>query len=467
MSLKSLFEPIKIGNCTLKNRIAMAPMNMGYTGPNGFITDHTLAWFAARARGGFGLIITECFVMNPHRWRGSDSLNPALFCDQRYYRYVSELVELIHTYDGCKIFLQISPGWGSQGHAGPDSHDVPSGAASPVPMQIDYRNLNKGFRKQMRRMAPGIDEIIQSLGYKGLDELPALNDEEYAVFHAKLTDLLMSVMPEMKNYVQGETPRELDIHEIVDLEDRMAAQILAASSLGFDGVEIHSPHGYLIHQFLSRRTNKRIDEYGGSMENRARFLINIIKKARAKVGPDYPLGARFSGDECMKDGVTVHEAREFVKMSYDAGINFVDISQGGYENPGKFFPDGEDEFTQYAPGFKDAGGGIPVITPGFVNPETAAKAIAEGKTDIISLGRQAIADPYWPVKAQTGNVKDILRCTRCDQCVMNLQEAKWAQCSVNVTAGKESFFPELWLKDSPLEKKAEKIIKRTKGLPQI
>src|SRR5512138_1405172 len=155
--LEKLFEPIKIGNCTLKNRIAMAPMNMGYTGPNGYISDHTLAWFATRARGGFGLIITECFVMNPYRWRGSDSLNPALFIDQRYYRFVSELVDLVHSYDDCKIFIQLSPGWGSQGHAGHESHDVPAGAPSAIPMAIDYRNLNKGFRKQMRRMLPPID----------------------------------------------------------------------------------------------------------------------------------------------------------------------------------------------------------------------------------------------------------------------------------------------------------------------
>ncbi len=277
----------------------------------------------------------------------------------------------------------------------------------------------------------------------------------------------MAVNPDMKNYVQGEYPRELDRREIIDLEDRMATATLGAMMIGFDGVEIHSPHGYLIHSFLSRRSNKRIDEYGGSMENRARFLLNIIKKSRRQVGPDFPLGARFSGDECMPDGVTVEEAREFVRMSHEAGINFVDISQGAYENPGAFFPDGEDEFSQYGPGFKKAGNGVPVITPGFVKPETAAKAIADGKTDIVSMGRQAIADPYWPAKVKTGNVKDIVRCIRCNQCVWNLQETKWACCSVNVTAGKEKMFPELWLHDSSLAKKAEKIIKRTKGLPQI
>jgi 2,4-dienoyl-CoA reductase-like NADH-dependent reductase (Old Yellow Enzyme family) len=467
MSYEALFEPIRIGNVSIKNRIAMAPMNLGYTGPNGFVSDQTLAWYAARARGGFGLIFTECFVMNPHRWRGSDSLNPALFCDQRYYRFVSELVQLVHSYDDCKIFIQLSPGWGRQGHAGPDSHDVPAGAPSPVPMSIDYRNMNKGFRKQLRRWTPEIDDVIRGLGYGGLDELAGLNDDDYAKFHSKFTELLVRAMPDMKNYVQGETPRELEIQEIVDLEDRMAAQIRAAARLGFDGVEVHSTHGYLIHQFLSRRTNKRIDEYGGSMENRARFLVNIIHKARAKLGPEYPLGARFSGNELMKDGVTTEEAQQFVRMAYEAGINFVNISQGSYENPGAFFPDGENEFTQYGPGFKRAGKGIPVITPGFIHPETAAKAVTDGNTDLISLGRQAVADPYWPAKIRAGKVKEIVRCVRCNQCVMNLQEARWATCSVNVTAGKEKYFPELWLRGSSLDKKAKKIIARTRGLPQI
>src|SRR5512138_3839604 len=133
MSFDALFQPIEIGNVTLKNRIAMSPMNMGYTGPNGYHSDQNTAWYAMRARGGFGLIITECVVMNPHRWRGSESLNPSLLTDNRYYRFHSEMTEMIHEYNQCKVFIQLSPGWGRQGHPSVESPDCPAGGPSPIP----------------------------------------------------------------------------------------------------------------------------------------------------------------------------------------------------------------------------------------------------------------------------------------------------------------------------------------------
>ena len=103
------------------------------------------------------------------------------------------------------------------------------------------------------------------------------------------------------------------------MEEKMADMSLEALRYGFDGVEVHSPHGYLIHQFLSSRSNQRIDEYGGSLENRARFLLNIIRKTRERVGPDRALGARFSGDELMPDGVTHDEMCEFVALAAKEG----------------------------------------------------------------------------------------------------------------------------------------------------
>jgi 2,4-dienoyl-CoA reductase-like NADH-dependent reductase (Old Yellow Enzyme family) len=212
-----------------------------------------------------------------------------------------------------------------------------------------------------------------------------------------------------------------------------------------------------MHQFLSRRSNKRVDLYGGDIENRARFLTNTIRKIRETVGPDKPLGARFSGAELMPEGVTVEEAQQFVKMAVEAGCNFINISQGCYENPGAFAPDGENEFTQYGAGFKKAAGnGIPVISPGFITPGCAEKALVNNDLDVISLGRQAIADPYWPVKVKSDLEKEIVKCTRCNHCYMNLFESKWLTCSVNPTAGFEQHYPALWQN----EKKAKKFISK-------
>jgi 2,4-dienoyl-CoA reductase-like NADH-dependent reductase (Old Yellow Enzyme family) len=461
MEYKALFEPIEIGDTKLKNRIAMAPMNMTYSQPNGYMGDQNIAWYATRARGGFGLIITECIVINPHRWRGSEGVNPSLMTDNRYYRYLSKLVQTIHRYDDCKIFIQLSPGWGRQGHPDVETPDIPSAAPSSIPLHIDIRTLNKGWEKQVKRVSP---DLFKNLGMENLDPIRKMNDTEYAVLEKNILEMLHKEAPALVHVVQGESPRELRIDEIVDLENRMAMQADEAFKLGFDGVEIHSPHGYLIHQFLSPRCNKRTDEYGGSLENRARFLINIIKKIRAKIGPDKPLGARLSGDELMPEGMNHEEAKQFVAMAKDAGINYVNTSQGCYENPGAFAPDGENEFTKYGPGFKKAGKGIPVIAPGFITPDCANKAITDGKLDIIALGRQAIADPFWPAKAQAGREKDIVKCTRCNQCYMNLFEPKWISCTVNPTAGFELWYPELWLKGSRHENRVNKFMEKAKGL---
>ena len=165
MSTDILFEPIQIGNVELKNRIAMSPMNMGYTGPMGFASEQTNAWYATRARGGFGLIITECIVANPYPWRASDGLNPLLADNQNKYRQLSQMVDVVHSYKGTKIFGQVSPGWGRQGH--PDEHGLAAGAPSAIPIQVDLRNVSKGWVRQFRRVlkAEGITGMDQFIDY--------------------------------------------------------------------------------------------------------------------------------------------------------------------------------------------------------------------------------------------------------------------------------------------------------------
>ena len=463
MNFESLFQPIQLGDIELKNRIAMAPMNMGYTGPNGYHSDQATAWYAMRARGGFGMIITECVVMNPHRWGGQESLNPSLLIDERYYRYHSEMTEMLHHFNGCKVCIQLSPGWGRQGHPHAESRDCPAGAPSPVPMQVDLRKLNKGWERQLKRLAPDIGTLIPDF-----DVLYNMGDEEYEVFFAMVLEYVGEKMPEMLHILHGDTPRELSVAEIVDLEDRFATQAQAAFKLGYDALEVHAPHGYLLHQFLSPRSNHRHDSYGGSLENRARFLTNIITKTREKIGPDKPLGVRLSGDELMPGGLENEEVLRVVALCREAGANFFNISQGSYENPGAAFaPDGEDQFTKWGPGFKRAADGLPVITPGFINPETARNAISSGSTDIISLGRQSIADPFWPAKVKSGRNDDIVKCVRCQRCYMDLMTANWARCSVNPIVGKEKHYPELFLDTPKLKKKVDLYKKKMDGLPQI
>jgi 2,4-dienoyl-CoA reductase-like NADH-dependent reductase (Old Yellow Enzyme family) len=436
-------------------------MNMGYTAPDGYTSEQSNAWYATRARGGFGLLITECVVANPYPWRGSDSLNPLLVDSQRKYRQLSQMADVIHSFKGTKVFIQVSPGWGRQGHPDLEHHAIASGAPSAIPMEMDLRNLNKGWMKQIKRVAG-----VAAEGLGNLDALRTMSDEEYANIKPMIFDVVKKQSPDLYPIISGHTPRELTIREIELMEDFMVEAVCACYKLGYDGVELHTPHGYLLHQFLSPRSNHRTDLYGGSTENRARVVTNIIERVRAKVGKDKVLGCRISGDELMPEGLTHDEACKIVKLCADAGANYFNVSQGSYENPAAgFAPDGEDEFTRWAPGFKEASG-MPVITPNFMNPETAAQAIASGKTDLISLGRQSIADPYWPAKVKTGREQDIVKCARCQQCYMNLFEPRWIRCTVNPTAGLEKYYPELWKENGLLDQRAKRFMDKCGGLPQ-
>lgn len=461
MDYDALFEPITIADTKVKNRLAMAPMNMVYTDPDGYCSEQWLAWYAARAKGGFGLIITDCVVVNPHPWRGSDHLNPHLFTDERYGRRLGILADHIHAF-GARVFIQISPGFGRQGHASHSSPHEPSAAPSPIPYSIDMRNFNKGWEKTQRKLDPKMKVAIDAIG--GLDTIRKMTPRQYAIFEKTITEVMRREDPGILRSFKGEVPRELTRDEIVFLEDRMADAAREALRYGFDGVEIHSPHGYLIHQFLSRRSNNRIDEYGGSLENRARFLLNIIRKTRELIGPDRVLGARFSGDEMMPDGVTHKEMCQIVALAAKEGLSYISVSQGCYENPGAFAPDGEGEMLKYTPGFREASG-LPILTPNFRTPRASASAVSKGETDIVMMGRQAIADPFWPAKVKAGRGGDIVKCARCNTCYINLFEHKWLRCEVNPTAGFEKYMPELWRLNAPgLKSKVDKFMKKAEGL---
>lgn len=462
MDYDILFKPIKIGDVEIKNRLAMAPMNMVYSDPDGYCSEQWLAWYAARARGGFGLIITDATVVNPYPWRGSDHLNTHLFTDERYGRRLGILADHVHAF-GAKIFIQLSPGFGRQGHHSADTPHEPPAAPSPVPYRIDLRNGNRGWERQIKRLAP---ELYDQIG--GLQTIKNLSDEDYARLEQAIELVLRQEDPSLINVLRGEMPREISRDEIVFLEEKMAEVSAEALRYGFDGVELHSPHGYLIHQFLSPRSNKRLDDYGGSLENRARFLLNIIRKIRRRIDPDRALGARLSGDELMPGGITHEEMKQVVAMAAAEGLTYVSVSQGCYENPAAFEPDGEGEMLRWAPGFKEASGGLPVFTPTFMTPEFTARALQEGRTDMAMLGRQAIADPFWPAKVKAGREKDIVKCTRCNTCLMNLFEHKWLRCLVNPTAGFERYMPELWRLNAPgVKSKVDKFMAKAEGLPLI
>jgi 2,4-dienoyl-CoA reductase-like NADH-dependent reductase (Old Yellow Enzyme family) len=461
-----LFEPVRIGSLELKNRIAVAPMNMGYTGPLGYPSEDSLAYYSTRARGGFGLIITEASMINPHPWYGGEGLNVAHFTDNRFFRFWSKIVQSVHSYAGCRICIQLSPGWGRQGHPHVGTPDIPPAAPSVTQLHIDLRDYfrNKGWYKQATKGVPA--EVIEAMK---VPDLIRMTDEQYYAedFQNALKEGICKLDPDLYREIWWDIPRELTIAEIEELEDRMAKRAKDAFRIGFDAVEIHSPHGYLLHQFLSPLCNKRRDRYGGSLENRARFLVNIVRKIRDEVGPDKPLWCRLSGDELLPGGITHAEQCEVAALCKEAGVDAIHVSQGSYATPGRTFAyDGEDDFTKWAKGFKDATN-LPIIVPNFMTAGCAERAIREKSVDIVSLGRQSIADPFWPAKVRAGREKDIVKCTRCQQCYFYFTHSWWLTCSVNPTAGREKHFPEIWLKGSSIEKRGKKFIRTLKDLPQV
>ena len=203
-----------------------------------------------------------------------------------------------------------------------------------------------------------------------------------------------------------ETPQELSLEEIKVIIGEYAEAVRRGKDAGLDSVQLHAAHGYLIHQFLSSRSNQRTDKYGGSLENRMRFLRNLFINSRKRVGPDYPLGIRLSGDEQMENGLHPEEVAVIAKAMENEGIDWLHVSSGSYEAREHFFPQHPDTMVGHAADFKSIVK-VPVLVPSVHEPHVAEQIIKEGKADIVTLGRQLIADPEWPRKIEEGRPHDI------------------------------------------------------------
>jgi 2,4-dienoyl-CoA reductase-like NADH-dependent reductase (Old Yellow Enzyme family)/thioredoxin reductase len=241
---------------------------------------------------------------------------------------------------------------------------------------------------------------------------------------------------------EGEKPRELTPEEIAALIARFAAAAERATKAGFDGVEIHGAHGYLISQFLSPLSNHRHDTYGGSVENRARLLTDIIKASRERIGKDYPLWCRLSAMEISADGgITPEETQIVARLAEKTGVDAIHVSAhqvGPARRPPMAQP--PCNFVPYAQAVKEVVS-VPVIAVSRIPPEIAEDVIRDGKADFVSIGRQLLVDPSLPQKAQAGKIEDVRPCIYCLTC---LDSISWRRegvcCVVNPTLGRERDF---------------------------
>lgn len=379
--LIKLFEPGRIGRMELKNRLVMAPMGTRTSDDEGFITQRTIDFYVARAKGGVGLIISQTTPCVPEKVRTPDR---AYLDDDKFIPSLSKLAEAVHA-NGSKMAIQLV-------HYGV--------AAAPMRTTLEH------------------PELVELLG--------------------------PSAVPSVRF---GETPREMSKQDINRFVEGFAEGARRVKDAGFDAVEIHGAHGYLISTFLSPRSNIRSDEYGGSPENRARFACEIISRARQKVGPDFPIIFRFSGSDFLEGGISIGDSVLQAPLFVKAGADALHVSASVWDSspwmfPCYIYPNGA--IAHLARAVKKAVA-VPVITVGKLSdPAVAERVLDEGKADFVAIGRGLLADPELPNKAREGRLDDIRHCIYCNMCTTQNKlrvDTGRMICSVNPELFREAEFP--------------------------
>lgn len=241
----------------------------------------------------------------------------------------------------------------------------------------------------------------------------------------------------------GEVPRELTTEEVEAMVKKFIKGAKISQMSGFDGVEIHGAHGYLICQFLSPSTNKRTDKYGGNFTNRMRILTEIIVGIKYICGKDFPISVRIDGDEFVEDGIKIDEAVKIARYLESIGVDVINVSSGTYETSSTII-----EPISYEQGWKKHFSQavkdnvkIPVIAcDNIKKPDFAEKLLEENNMDFVAVGRGQIADPEWVNKAYEGKDNEIRSCISCLKCIEEVMGAKRLVCAVNPRVGMELDF---------------------------
>lgn len=240
-------------------------------------------------------------------------------------------------------------------------------------------------------------------------------------------------------------PKEMDERDLETVRRAYADAARRIRDAGFDLVEIHGGTGYLLVQFLSARTNQRRDTYGGSLENRMRFPLEVVEAVREAVGSAYPVGYRFLADECLPGGLGVEETSLYAVELEKRRVAYLSVMAGTYDS--FFLPDylvrekEQGYMADFAARIKNAVAGTPVIAAGRIqDPETAETILNLGKADLIGLARVLFADPLWPKKAKGELVEPIVRCEpACSLCMKRVMKGKPAFCSQWPKEKREAF----------------------------
>lgn len=365
--MSKLFDKIHIGQMTVKNRIIMSAMDLGFTS-DGTVNDRIIHFYKERAKGGVGCIVVGgCYPeMNGKVWKSIIGLDK-----DEYIPGLKKLADTIHAYD-VKVVAQLL-------HGG--------------------RSASSFFTK-MQPVSPS------PLTHRSIKQ----------------------------------EPHTLTIPEIKTVIDNYVSATVRVKKAGFDAVELHGGMGYLINQFLSKATNKRDDEYGGSLQNRVRFARELIVAIKEAAGKDYPVIFRMSGDDFVEEGLKISESMEIAKILEQTGVDAFNVSPGWHESrtPIMLMIIPRTAYVFFSERIKSQVK-IPVIASVRINDLTLAEEILDNEqSDIVSLGRPLIADPELPSKYKNGQFYDIRTCIACNQgCFDSLLNFKPVSCTYNAMAGHE------------------------------
>lgn len=413
-----LFSPMSIGTMTVKNRIVMTAAEFSLGEPSGKVTERLADYYEERAKGGVGLIIPGICRVND--MAGAATYTQLAMSHDYHIEPMRMLVRRIHSH-GAKLAIQLHHA-GRQGLAS---------SINSLPAVIPIAERVPKFMDLMYKCTP----FLLQMEEKGVCfSVQAPSDEPLA--------------PHGAARMHAMSRREIKalINDFIDAAER-------CKKAGVDAVELHAAHGYLIQQFLSPYTNRRTDEYGGSFDNRMRFLEEIVKGIRERCGREYPLIVRLSVDE-MYDrigkpgtGYNLETGKRIARRLEELGVDAINVSSATYDTYNCWL-----EPTTYEPGWRKYLAkaiketvSIPVIAANVIRtPEQAEQQLEEGYQDFVASARTFICDPHWPEKAKSGHPEDIRRCIGCLNCIRsfmtNAGEGKPGECALNMSIANERFY---------------------------
>ena len=415
MPYDMLLSPMNIGSMTVRNRTVMTAAEMSLGQTDGRPTERLMDYYEERAKGGVGLIIPGVTRVND---MGAASTFTQLAMSQDYHiEPMREFADRIHR-QGAKLCIQLHHP-GRQGYAS---------SINILPAVIPVVRRFPGVLDALFKCTPlllGLEEraICQSVQAPSKGELSAHGATRiHAMSHREVKKLI---------------------------EDFIAAAARCQKA-GVDAVELHGGHGYMIQQFFSPNTNQRKDEYGGSFENRMRFITEIIRGIQEKCGPDYPILVRMTADECYDrigkpgKGYGLDYGKRIAKHLESLGVAAINGTSACYDTYNYWL-----EPTSFEPGWRAYMAkaiketvSIPVIAANFMrSPEQAERQLEEGYQDFIGSARSFICDPYWVRKVEQGRTEEIKRCIGCLNCISsfmtNAKVGKSGQCALNPSVGIE------------------------------